>query len=199
MKVKEKSSSQSISVFPKSFITFNFILHIWKWIIILSFTNWDYVKCTFDEALNTYKFFMNRIYIQITKKYILRWFTLILLVDAKIWGESIFFSSYIIERNWFGRRIFLYALWSCYFIWCPNKYIQWIKNHLYHLNVSRHKCNVTCPNVTMKNNSQVHFITSFYQCNVKEEFSGLRQYLAAESPLKWWKMLFISRQKLFLF
>ena len=34
---------------------------------------------------------------------------------------------------------------------------------------------------------------------IKGAFSGLRQFLATEAPLKWWKMLFISSEKLLLF
>ena len=35
--------------------------------------------------------------------------------------------------------------------------------------------------------------------NLKGALSGLMKFLAAESPLKWWKMLFISPWKLFSF
>ena len=34
---------------------------------------------------------------------------------------------------------------------------------------------------------------------VKDALSGLRQVLASESPLKWWKIIFISPKKLFPF
>ena len=38
-----------------------------------------------------------------------------------------------------------------------------------------------------------------YQFPIKDTLSGLRQFLETESPLKWWKMLFTSPQKLFSF
>ena len=34
--------------------------------------------------------------------------------------------------------------------------------------------------------------SSFFENVVKGALSGLRQFLATENPLKWWKMLFIS-------
>ena len=39
----------------------------------------------------------------------------------------------------------------------------------------------------------------YLECVLKGALSGLRQFLATESPLKWWKMLFISPQKFFPF
>ena len=38
-----------------------------------------------------------------------------------------------------------------------------------------------------------------YFCGIKGAFSVLRQFSAAESPLKWWIIFFVSPQKLFSF
>ena len=51
--------------------------------------------------------------------------------------------------------------------------------------------------VRTENNAKTGKI--IFWCNFKGALTALRQFLATENPLKRWKMLFISPQKLFLF
>ena len=45
----------------------------------------------------------------------------------------------------------------------------------------------------------IFYLLFVFEQSFKGTLSGLRQFLAIENPLKWWKMLFISPEKLFSF